>query len=204
MSETREESAPTLRFGFVTALDAAGCRVRVQFPDLDGLESYWLPVLRPKTHQDKHYWMPDVGEHVACLLDGCGEEGVVLGAVFGDRDPAQGGGPEVFEIRFGNGDVLRHDRGAGSWFVQCAGPVTVEAGGPVVVKAPSVTLDTPQTTCTGNLTVQKALSVQGGGGGTSTTITGNVQVQGSVSVNGNVDASGSIMDAGGNSNHHSH
>lgn len=198
MSETREESAPTLRFGFVTALDEAGCRVRVQFPDLDGLESYWLPVLRPKTHQDKHYCLPDVGEQVACLLDGVGEEGVVLGAVFGDRDPAQGGGPDVFEIRFGNGDVLRHSRADGSWFIQCAGSVTVEAGGAVVVKAPSVTLDTPQTTCTGNLTVQKALTIQGGGGGTSTTITGNV------SVNGSISASGSIIDAGGNTNNHSH
>lgn len=198
MSETREESAPTLRFGFVTALDEAGCRVRVQFPDLDGLESYWLPVLRPKTRQDKHYWLPDMGEHVACLLDGVGEEGVVLGAVFSERDPAQGGGPAVFEIRFGNGDVLRHSRADGSWLMQCAGPVTVEAGGPVVVKAPSVTLDTPQTTCTGNLTVAKAINVQGGGGGTSTTITGNVSVRGSI------DASGSIIDAGGNTNNHSH
>ena len=139
-----------------------------------------------------------MGEQVACLLDGAGEEGVVLGAVFGDRDPAQGGGPDVFEIRFGNGDVLRHNRADGSWFIQCAGPVTVEAGGPVVVKAPSVTLDTPQTTCTGNLTVQKALTIQGGDGGTSATITGNV------SVNGSINASGSIIDAGGNTNNHSH
>ncbi len=197
-AKTRGESAPTLRFGFVTALDEAGCRVRVRFPDLDGLESYWLAVLQPKTHRDRHYWLPDVGEHVACLLDGAGEDGVVLGAVFGDRDPAQGGGPDMFEIRFGNGDVLRHSRADGSWFVQCAGAVTVEAGGPAVIKAPSVTLDTPQTTCTGNLTVQKVLAIQGGGGGTSTTITGNV------SVNGNISASGSIIDAGGNTNNHSH
>lgn len=196
--ETRNESAPTLRFGFVTALDGAGCRVRVRFPDLDGLESYWLHVLSAKTHKDKHYCLPDVGEQVACLLDGAGEEGVVLGAVFGDRDPAQGGGPDVLSIVFGNGDVLRHDRAGGSWFLQCAGAVTVEAGGAVTVKAPSVTLDTPETLCTGNLTIAKALSIQGAGGGTSTTISGNV------SVNGSINASGSIIDAGGNTNHHSH
>lgn len=196
--ETRRESAPTLRFGFVTALDEVGCRARVRFPDLDGLESYWLHVLRAKTHKDKHYCLPDVGEHVACLLDGVGEEGVVLGAVFGDRDPAQGGGPDVLSIVFGNGDVLRHDRADGSWFLQCAGTVTVEAGGAVMVKAPSVTLDTPETLCTGNLTIAKALSIQGAGGGTSTTISGNVPV------NGSIDASGSIIDAGGNTNHHSH
>ena len=38
----------------------------------------------------------------------------------------------------------------------------------------------------------------GSGGGTAAAITGNVQV------NGNIDATGTIMDAGGNSNHHSH
>jgi phage baseplate assembly protein gpV len=37
-----------------------------------------------------------------------------------------------------------------------------------------------------------------GGSGAAATIQGNVQVD------GNIDASGSIMDAGGNSNHHSH
>lgn len=200
---TRAESAPTLRFGFVTAVDGAGCRARVQFPDLDGLESYWLHVLQARTHRDKHYCLPDVGEHVACLLDGEGDEGVVLGAVFGDRDPAQGGGSDLFEIRFGNGDVLRHDRASGAWVVQCAGPVTVEAGGAVMVRAPSVTLDTPQTTCTGMLTVDGLLTYKGGmagsgGGGAAASIQGNVQVDGSIS------ASGSVMDGGGNSNHHSH
>lgn len=198
MDSTRNESGPTLRFGFVTALDEAGCRVRVHFPDLDGLESYWLAVVQTKTHRDKHYSMPDVGEHVACLLDAHGEDGVVLGAVFGERDPAQGGGPAVWSIVFGNGDVLRHDRSSGAWFLQCAGAVTVEAGGAVTIKAPSVTLDTPETMCTGNLTVAGALGIQGAGGGTSTTITGNV------SVNGSINASGSIIDAGGNTNNHSH
>ena len=48
------------------------------------------------------------------------------------------------------------------------------------------------------LTVQKALTIQGGDGGTSATITGNV------SVNGSINASGSIIDAGGNTSNHSH
>lgn len=196
--DTFHEAAVTLKFGFVTALDEALGRVRVRLPDLDDLQTFWLPVLMPKTHQDKHWHLPDVGEHVAVLLDARGEAGVVLGAVFSIRDAGIDGGPEVFAIRFGNGDVVRHDRRDGSWLIQCAGPVTVEAGGAVTVKAPSVTLDTPQTVCTGNLTVQGAIAIQGAGGGTSTTIAGDV------SVDGSIHATGSIMDAGGNSNHHSH
>ena len=37
-----------------------------------------------------------------------------------------------------------------------------------------------------------------GGTGATATITGNVKVE------GNIDATGSIIDAGGNTNHHSH
>lgn len=83
------------------------------------------------------------------------------------------------------------------------GDVFIKSGTHVTVQAPQVTVDSPETTCTGNLTVQGKLTYQGGmagsgGGGTAAAISGNVQVQ------GNIDASGTIMDAGGNSNHHSH
>ncbi|MFZ4539530.1 hypothetical protein [Propionivibrio sp.] len=72
------------------------------------------------------------------------------------------------------------------------GDVLIKSGSHITVQAPLITLDTPQTTCTGNLTVAGALSIQGAAGGTSTTISGNVSV------------TGSVMDSAGNSNHHSH
>ena len=49
----------------------------------------------------------------------------------------------------------------------------------------------------GKLTYQGGMAGSGGSGAAAV-ITGNVQV------NGNIDATGTIMDVGGNSNHHSH
>lgn len=83
------------------------------------------------------------------------------------------------------------------------GDVLIKSGTHVIVQAPSITLDAPQTTCTGKLTVDGLLTYKGGmsgsgGSGAAASIQGNVQVE------GNISASGAIMDGGGNSNHHSH
>lgn len=81
---------------------------------------------------------------------------------------------------------------------------TIEAEGKALIKAPGgITLDAPETTCTGNLTVDGALTYKGGmkgsgGSGSAAVIDGNVQVNGS----GNV--SGDWLAGGANSNHHSH
>lgn len=83
------------------------------------------------------------------------------------------------------------------------GDVLIKSGTHVTVQAPSITLDAPQTTCTGKLTVDGLLTYKGGmsgsgGSGAAASIQGNVRVE------GNINASGTIMDGGGNSNHHSH
>lgn len=64
----------------------------------------------------------------------------------------------------------------GAVTIKCKDQVLVDADGHVTVKTPAgVTADTPETRCTGNL-----------------------------QVDGNINASGSIIDGGGNTNHHSH
>lgn len=67
----------------------------------------------------------------------------------------------------------------GTTSVNSKGAVSVETEASATVKAEAVTLDTPQTTCTGNLTVQGALSYGGGMSGS-----GGAQVQGSIEVTG--------------------
>ena len=176
---------------------------RVQFPDLDGLLSDWLPLVVKKSLKDRECLTLDVGEHVACILDENFEAGCVLGAIYSDADKAPVESPDKMHFSFFDGGLFEYDRSSGTLTIVTTGPVNVTAEGPVTVKAPKVTIDAPQTTCTGNLLVKGKLTYQGGmagsgGAGAAAVIDGNVQV------NGNVNASGSIMDAGGNSNHHSH
>jgi phage baseplate assembly protein gpV len=75
---------------------------------------------------------------------------------------------------------------------------SVSAGADITLKAPTINM-------LGNL----ASTGSGGGVGTEsksadTTHTGRYDLTGDLTVHGNITATGSIMDGGGNSNHHSH
>lgn len=205
MNETFNEAAPTLKFGTVSAVDEQTMRVRVRLPDLDNLRTDWLPVLTRKSLRDKDYWLPDIGEHVAVLLDVNGDDGVVLGAIFSDADTVPVVSRDKWHRRFDDSAELEYDRASHTLTVRGGiQKVIVEVGETILLKAGTkVTIDAPEAECTGNLLVNGKLTYQGGmagsgGAGAAAVIAGNVQVD------GNVDASGSIMDGGGNSNHHSH
>ena len=83
-----------LRLGIVKDQDVSPCRLRVAFSELDQMLSYWLPVVVPKTQDDKAYWLPDIGEQVVCLMDARDEAGVVVGAIYSQSDvtPVQSAG----------------------------------------------------------------------------------------------------------------
>jgi phage baseplate assembly protein V len=173
---------------------------RVAFADLDGLVSAWLPVLMRKTLKDKECFTPDVGEHVACVLDENFDDGVVLGAMFSDADAPPITSSDKFRFQFFDGGSFEYDRSSGTLAIVTTGPVNVTAGGPVTVTAPSVTLNTATTTCTGDLIVQQKLTYLGGLAGSG----GAAVIDGGLQVTGDVSATGTIIDVGGNSNHHSH
>ena len=100
------------RVGLVNAQDAPNCRVRVTFEEFDHLTSYWLPVVVPKTQNDKVYWMPDVGEQVVCLMDERDENGAVLGAIYSHADAAPTGSADKFHMGFHDGASFEYDRRA--------------------------------------------------------------------------------------------
>nr|WP_307833679.1 hypothetical protein [Candidatus Symbiopectobacterium sp. 'North America'] len=78
------------------------------------------------------------------------------------------------------------------------------------MKTQRASIDAPEMEVTGNLLVKGMLTYQGGmagsgGNGTAATIQCNVSVQGDIDATVTVmDAGGKVMDKGGNSNHHSH
>ena len=210
IAEIERRLSNLARIGTIAEADYKKALVRVKS---DGFTTEWLPWITRRAGGDIDWWAPEVGEQVLVIApSGLMEDAFVIPALYSNSKPEPEQSPDKHTVRYKNGDVVTHDRSNGSWFVHCAGDITVQAGGsvtiiaagPVLVQAPSVTLDTPEATCTGNLTIAKNLAIQGGSGGTSTRITGNIEMVGNIAVEGSINASGSIIDAGGNTNHHSH
>jgi len=201
-----ENSAASLHYGIVTAVDAKTCCIRVTLPERDNLVTYWIPVSQRNTHHNKHRSLPDLGAHVQILLAANGVDGSYLGSIYSGPEPPPVVDNDQEYVRFKDGTEVLYDPASHTYRINSVGKIEVIAATTVLIQAgTSVTLDTPQVTMTGNATVQGKLTVQGGmaisggaGGAATASISGNVSVQGSI------DATGSVMDGGGNSNHHSH
>ncbi|OHX19496.1 phage baseplate assembly protein V [Chromobacterium sphagni] len=202
MNETLDEFGATIKYGTVSASKPGFARVRL--PDMDNMRTMWLPIAYPKTQDDQACWTYDTGEQVAVLLDAHGEDGVILGAIYSEADLPPTTSRDKFMVRFKDGALLEYDRASHVLTVSGVQKVVVEASATVLVQAGAkVTVDAPDTEFSGNVLVKGKLVGQGGmavsgGAGSAAVISGNVQVD------GDVNANGVIMDAGGNSNHHSH
>jgi phage baseplate assembly protein V len=106
-----ENRGAILRWGAVAAVDESAGSARVRISDADDLVSMPLRVLQQRILKDQHQELPDVGEHVVCLFAGQGfEQGVVLGAVYSDKDPCPAHEPQVWYRRFEDGTELQYDR----------------------------------------------------------------------------------------------
>ncbi len=104
---------PVFRTGLVTAQNVAAGQVRVQFPDRDGVVSYWLPVHGQGSQNDKAWWMPDVGEQVVVLMDEHDEYGSVVASIYSTADTPPGwAGADTRGIQFSDGTIIRYDRAA--------------------------------------------------------------------------------------------
>lgn len=168
-SDTFAEAAATLHYGTVSALQLVPGkppRVRVRLPAHDDSQTWWLAILQPKTHTDKVFWMPDIGEQVAVLLDVVGEQGVVLGAIYSDVDGAPVSSKDKFHIRFADDTVIEYDR--------AAHVLTADVKGTAVITAEETTINGP-VTINGKLTVNDDVAVSGnlGAGGSITDSDGN-------------------------------
>ncbi|MGE4402856.1 MAG: phage baseplate assembly protein V [Desulfobulbus sp.] len=122
-----------MKTGVVSAVDAATGKCRVQFADQDNVESYWLPVLQRKTGQDKCYHMPDVGEHVACLMDDHDEFGVIAGAFYSDADQPPASSGDKFHMAFSDGTSLEYDRASHTLTANIQGQAVITATGGVEI-----------------------------------------------------------------------
>ena len=100
-----------VRVGVITNVYPEKGTVRVKLVDVDDQISYELPVIFAKTHKDKAYYMPDVGEHVVCLFSGQGlEQGFVLGAIYSRADTVPVASNDKFHLRFEDGTWIEYDK----------------------------------------------------------------------------------------------
>jgi len=121
--------------GVVSAIDPARGLARVRFAELDELESAFIPVGQRKTHRDRDYWMPDVGEHVACLMDQYAEDGVILCAIYSQADKPPVNSADKRHVRFQDGTTVEYDRASGEMAVHCVGKILLQVNGDFAIKA---------------------------------------------------------------------
>lgn len=70
----------------VTEVDPATCTARVRIPEADNMVSPFLRIIIPTSRATKRFYLPSVDEQVAVLMRDDGTEGVILGAVYSQRD----------------------------------------------------------------------------------------------------------------------
>jgi len=108
------------RFANISKIDADKCLARVTFEE-DNLESDWLPVLQRGSKVNKYFSIPDIGEHVVCLMDCNAENGVILGAIYDESVlPGDVKGADVTGADF-DGDTFEYDRAAKKFTLKIGG-----------------------------------------------------------------------------------
>lgn len=105
MSETNSP----YKEGEVREVDADRRRARVEFPDEDGVVSFWLKVPGSGTRGAKRATMPRVGELVGCLVDWRGESGMIVGSLYNDQDKSPTTALENDHTTHEDGAVVEHD-----------------------------------------------------------------------------------------------
>jgi len=100
-----------LKFGIVDQIDAQKGRARVRFEE-DNIVSDWLPVAQTGSLKNKAYHLPDIGEHVCCVMDQHAEAGAILGAVYNSQDATPYSSADKFGTKYESGDEFSYDRAA--------------------------------------------------------------------------------------------
>ena len=181
-----------LKFGNICDVDAPSGLCRVEFDD-DGITSDWLPLIVKNSFNTKDFFIFDIGEHVACMMDQNAENGVIIGAIYSQDRKPDGGAQDRQRIVYKDGSTFDFDMSSGTLTIdikgdvnlKTPGSVNIEATGSVNVKAVSTEIEAPANTIKGPLLVQGPLtatagiSASGGTGG-ALNITGDVQATGDV------------------------
>ena len=182
-AETERILANIIRLGAVSELDEANARVRVK---VGGLTTDWLPWVTARAGATRTWSAPRPGEQVVVLAPyGDPAQAVVLPAIYQDDHPAPATTKDAEHVVFPDGSTVDYNSATNTLEVTVAGSgrVIVNCKEATINAETSVTLNTPQTTCKGKLTVEGLLTYLAGmqgstGSGAAATISGNVAFAG--------------------------
>lgn len=165
-----------IRIGSIKAVDVGNRRVKVTTA---GLTTDWIPWGTARAGKTRNWSAPNIGEQV------------VLFSPFGDMTQAVAG-PSIYQddfdapadsadrdtILFPDGSTIDYNSETNTYSVNIVGSglVAINCVNATITAVEKVTLDTPDTMVTGNLTVAKSFQM-GSEGGTAT-MKGNVAITG--------------------------
>lgn len=165
-----------IRYGIISELDAAKGVARVKFEE-DDIVSDWLRISVPNASTNKDESWYDVNEPVWCMMDENAETGIIAGSYYHEGNTPPVGNKDVRSTTFSDGTKITYNRSTSELKVECVGPVTIICTDATVQASGSVTVDTPDSTFTGNVQIDGSLNVDG-----------NSSAQGSLHVVGEIES----------------
>jgi len=141
-----------IRLGTIAEVANGRARVRLS----PKLTTTWLRWAALRAGDARSWWAPSVGEQVVLLSPG-GDltAGAILPAIYSDAFPAPSDNPALHATYYPDGAVVQYDSQAHTLVA------TLPDGTSVAAAPGKVTSNAEDTECTGNLLVQKNLTVNG-------------------------------------------
>lgn len=179
-----------VRVGTVAEVDLVGTRCRVRS---GALHTQYLPFFARRAGDVRHWSPVSTGEQ--CIVFAPGGDlaaGMVLVGLYSDTIAAPEDSATAESTTYPDGAVVRYDHAAHALTAVLPGGGTADITAPASVKVHSqaITLDAPQTTTTGRLTVLGLLTYAAGMNGTGVGVGAAAVINGSVQTTGDVVAGG--------------
>lgn len=181
--------AKLISYGRVDSVDAAAGVATIDF---DGEVVPGLSWAKRQMGKTRQWYAPSVGEQV-CVLSPSGDlsQGTIAFSIEQDEFPNAGDSSDYERTVYDDGTVIEYNTASNTLTIDASassGTVVIKCNTATVEAETSVTIDTPNTTCTGNLTVAKSLNV-GAEGGTAT-------INGDMSSTGTITAAVDVVGGG--------
>lgn len=193
--------ANLLRIGKVVAVGDDHEHACVSFAE--GQRTALLPVFQAAASEVKDHTPIAVGEQVMVLSPGgdttCGR---ILRGLHGGGNAAPSTSGTEDTRTYPDGTTIAYDWAARRLTIDVKGAADIKVMGALDIKCQGPTT----VTSTGPLTMMGQTIAMSGAGGDAcpATLVGNFAMRGTLTVDGDISATGTIMDGGGNSNHHTH